>query len=227
MKKFIKRIIGKEKVLYKKSFSQDGEDMILNSIFDDLGGRSDGFFIDVGALHPYRFSNTAFFYDRGWNGINIEPTPNAIAIFNEVRIRDINLNYGVSDVEGEMNFYIFDEPALNSFSKDLSEERAATTNYKILDKVRVPVMRLESILDKHLRPGQHIDFMSIDVEGLDLMVLKSNNWSKYVPDFLFVEEMIEIENLGAAEIHNFLKDKGYNFVAKTPRTLLYQHRSTC
>ena len=232
MSKFIDRITGKKKIFreeeihYKKSFSQDGEDMILHSIFDDLGGRNNGFFIDVGALHPYRFSNTAFFYDKGWNGINIEPTPDAIAIFNNVRMRDINLNYGVNNVEGELSFYIFDEPALNSFSKELSAQRVATTHYKLIDTVTVPVSRLETILDKYLPAGQHIDFMSVDVEGLDLLVLKSNNWDKYIPDFLFVEEIIDIENLSAAEIHNFLKHKGYVFIAKTPRTLLYRHQST-
>ncbi|MDO7744737.1 MAG: FkbM family methyltransferase [Pedobacter sp.] len=223
----LKKILGKNKrpEMYKRSYSQDGEDMMLNSVFDDLGGRASGFFIDVGALHPYRFSNTAYFYERGWSGINIEPTPDAITFFNEVRQRDININCGINDVEDELLFYVFDEPALNSFSRSLAEERALNPNDRIIDKIKIPVKRLDSVLDQYLKPGQHIDFLTIDVEGLDFKVLKSNNWDKYVPDFILVEEMSDLEALGKGEIHKFLKEKAYTAIGKTPRTFLYQHES--
>lgn len=225
----LKRILGKkaedDSVYYKKSYAQDGEDMILDSILNDIGVRTNGFFVDVGAHHPLRFSNTAYFYNLGWRGINIEPTPDAISIFNEIRKRDINLNCGVSDVEGTLNFYMFDEPALNSFSRDLSYQRASTTSYNIIKEVKIPLLRLDAILDRHLEKGQHIDFFSIDVEGLDMQVLRSNNWDKYIPDFLFVEEVIDFEVLGSAEMYCFLKDRGYKLVAKTSRTLLYQHEN--
>jgi hypothetical protein len=56
----------------KKSYSQEGEDMILNRIFEF---RNSGFYIDVGAHHPMRFSNTYFFYRKGWRGINIDAMP--------------------------------------------------------------------------------------------------------------------------------------------------------
>src|SRR4051812_17526869 len=77
------------------SYSQEGEDMVLQSFYE---GRKKykGFYIDVGAHHPYRFSNTLFFYKKGWRGINIEPTPNAVKAFNIFRRRDINLNIGIS-----------------------------------------------------------------------------------------------------------------------------------
>lgn len=229
MKKFIKRIFKKKPkpgaIEAKKSYAQEGEDMVLHSVFSDLGGRHNGFFIDVGALHPFRFSNTAFFYESGWSGINIEPTPDAIDLFNKHRTRDININCGVSDTEGKMNFYRFDEPALNSFSKELSEERHANSPFNIVDQISIPLLRLETILDQHLKPGQHIDFMSVDVEGLDFNVLKSNNWEKYRPDFLLVEEITGFEAVSTSEINAFLKDLGYAIITKMPRTTIYQHQS--
>lgn len=205
-----------------KSYSQDGEDMILRSFYDDIGGKANGFFVDIGALHPQRFSNTAYFYNLGWKGINIEPTPSAIDLFNTYRTRDINLNIGIAEEASELTFYCFDEPALNSFSKDLSEERANNTRYNIIDKKRIPVYPLKDILDKHLPIGQNIDFMSIDVEGLDFQVLKSNNWDKYKPEIILAEDPINLDNLSSSKVYQFLVNKGYELFAKTSRTLIFK-----
>lgn len=54
----------------KKSFSQYGEDLIIDSL---LHNKHRGFYVDVGAYDPHRISNTKRFYLKGWKGINIEP----------------------------------------------------------------------------------------------------------------------------------------------------------
>ena len=208
---------------FRKSYSQDGEDMILCSLFDDIGERKNGFYIDIGALHPFRFSNTAYFYDLGWNGINIEPTPTAIEEFENYRKRDINLNIGIANAQGELAFYCFDEPALNSFSKEISLERNDSTRYKIINTINIPVFPLHMILDKYLLKNTKIDFLNIDVEGLDMAVLQSNDWNKYIPEFILVEDIIDIENLKNSNVYNFLKNKGYALKAKTERTLIFQN----
>ena len=77
------------------SYSQEGEDMVLRSFFEGKKNYK-GFYIDVGAHHPYRYSNTLYFYKKGWCGINIEPTPGAIKTFNFFRRRYININFGIS-----------------------------------------------------------------------------------------------------------------------------------
>jgi len=157
MKKLFKKIFEKKSdpnFEFKKSYSQDGEDMLLSAFFDDMGGRNKGFFIDIGALHPFRFSNTAHFYEKGWNGINIEPTPDAMALFEKHRKRDINLNIGIGETRDELTFYCFYEPALNSFSKELSEERDRTTNFKIRETKQIQIFPLSEVLDRHLEEGQ-------------------------------------------------------------------------
>lgn len=204
-----------------ESYSQEGEDMILKPFFNDIEIRK-GFYVDVGALHPFRFSNTACFYKLGWSGINIEPTPSAIDLFTEYRKRDINLNLGVAEESTEMTFYCFDEPALNSFSKDLSEQRASTTNYKIIDKKKIQVKPLRVILDEFIPKGQKIDFLNIDVEGLDLQVLRSNDWEKYRPDFVLCEDILDFESLPASQVYKFLMEREYLLVAKTLRTLIFK-----
>ncbi|WP_113660809.1 FkbM family methyltransferase [Pedobacter nanyangensis] len=225
MKKLLKRIFKiKERNIaeFKKSYSQDGEDMLISAFFDDMGGRPNGFFVDIGALHPFRFSNTAHFYERGWRGINIEPTPDAMDLFEKHRTRDINLNIGIGESYSELSFYCFYEPALNSFSKELSEERHHTTQYKIKEVKQIAIYPLAEVLDKYLPENQHIDFMTIDVEGLDLQVLKSNNWDKYQPDFIFAEDIIPFSQITSSEVYKFLINKGYELVAKTHRTMLFR-----
>ena len=99
-----------------KCYSQEGEDMILRRIFE---GQENGFYIDVGAHHPRRFSNTYYFYKQGWRGINIEPNPDALKAFNSDRPKDINLQLGVSDAASILKYYYFDEPALNTFDSSI------------------------------------------------------------------------------------------------------------
>ena len=109
MKKIIFKIVHRclPQLLYRKiSYSQDGEDMMLQTYYETKKHYK-GFYVDVGAHHPYRFSNTNYFYKKGWRGINIEPTPTLYPAFLRHRRRDINLNVGVSDHSTSIPFYIF------------------------------------------------------------------------------------------------------------------------
>lgn len=170
---------------YKQvSYSQEGEDLILSRLLDD---KEDGFYVDIGAHHPVRFSNTYFFYKKGWRGINIDAMPGSMRAFNIIRPRDINLETPVSDEPCRLTYYMFDEPALNGFSEDLSNLRTQSTAYKVVNRIELQTSTLADILSKNLPMSQEIDFMSIDVEGLDLQVLKSNDWNKFRPRFVLVE----------------------------------------
>lgn len=222
LKKLLTKLLPVHYFTSTASYSQDGEDMILKSIYEGKKGYR-GFFVDVGAHHPVRYSNTRFFYKRGWRGINIEPTPSAIKPFKLFRKRDINLNIGVGGEKGSMKFYCFNEPALNSFSKEISEKIVRETpRYKIVKVVDIEVLPLSEVFDTYLPSGTKIDFMSIDVEGLDFEVVKSNNWEKYKPDVILVEESVNVDDLSHSPIYQFLKSKGYVFFAKTLRTCIYK-----
>ncbi|MCW5198180.1 hypothetical protein VU06_00335 [Desulfobulbus sp. F3] len=83
--------------------------------------RKKGFYIDIGAHHPKRFSNTFYFYRQGWHGINIDAMPRSMELFNKIRPRDINIEAAISDEKVELTYYMFDEPALNTLSKESAE----------------------------------------------------------------------------------------------------------
>ncbi len=207
---------------HKKSYSQDGEDVVLASFFEGKKGYR-GFFVDVGAHHPVRFSNTWMLYRKGWRGINIDPTPGSMRRFRWLRSQDVNLEIGVGGESSQLTFYCFNEPALNTFDPILAQQRNTGKPYRIIKEVRVPIEPLRNILDKHLPANQQIDFFTIDVEGLDLEVLRSNDWTRYAPSFVLVEDTeFKPERTGDSDIYKFLKDKGYEIVAVLRRTIIYQ-----
>lgn len=194
-------------------YGQDGEDFYLQEQF---GMRKKGFYVDIGAHHPFRFSNTYWAYRHGWNGINIEPNERVMPLFNKARARDINLNCGIAEEEGVINYFKFSEGAYNTFDKAEFEGK------RIPDEiVKVPVYRLETILEKH--QVEHISFMNIDVEGLELSVLKSNNWDKWKPEYILIEQKnMTIDEIVKSDVYDFLMWHGYKCDWKSIRTVAYK-----
>lgn len=203
----------------QRSFSQEGEDLILRRL---IGSKRKGFYIDVGAHHPKLFSNTYFFYKRGWRGINIDAAPGSMSPFRLYRPRDINIESAVSSRTKPITFTIFNEPALNTFNPS-SQLKGKTVEYTTCKNIELTPRTLSEILEEHLPINQEIDFLSIDVEEEDIYVLKSNDWEKFRPAFLLVEDRrFDIENLMQSQIFIFLKSKQYVFKAKTLNTLIFQ-----
>lgn len=201
------------------SYAQEGEDILLKRILEYKSISEGGYFVDIGALHPQRFSNTFFFYKRGWNGINVDATPKSMEIFKQTRPRDINLEYAISDKKELLTYYLFNEPALNSFDKELSEKRNKLDKYSIIEEKKISTVPVNYILDNYLPKNQEIDFLTIDVEGFDFKVLKSNNWEKYRPKIILVEILLQsIVEMVSSQVFKFMKNIGYTYYAKTVGT---------
>lgn len=207
------------KVLYRlfylqPSFSQEGEDRILERF---LEGQKTGFYVDVGANHPRRFSNTYLFYLKGWKGICIDPNSSLIPLYKSIRPKDIFVNEGVSNQESELEYFMYDEDALNTFDKPLTDWRLANTPYKVLSTKKIAVRTLKDILISN-QINEKIDIMNIDVEGLDYEVLQSNEWTKYRPTYLLVENLKQVNS----PIDIFLEKLDYSKVASTKNTYIFR-----
>ena len=212
----------KEESFSSLSYSQEGEDLIVNRFLEN---KEKGFYVDVGAHHPKRFSNTFNFYKRGWSGLNIDAMPRSMDLFKIERPRDINLEIGVSKEKGELIYYMFNEPALNTFSRTEAEKKDGLRDYKIIEKRKILTYPLKEIFEKHLQEKQQIDFMTIDVEGLDLEVIESNDWKKYRPNLLLVEELVKYtlaELPLKSDLYKLLISNEYSLVAKTFNTLFFK-----
>lgn len=202
------------------SHAQEGEDIVIERL---LGYRPRGFYVDVGAHHPSRYSNTVMFYDRGWRGINIDPQPECHALLQRVRPRDINVQAGVAVSSGELTFYRFNDAALNTFSRELAEARAALPGYALIGTMSIGVLPLAELLRANLPPGQAIDFLTIDAEGFDMDVLRSNDWDSYRPALVLIEALeTSLLDLGRHEQCVFMQALGYVPVARTVNTVFYR-----
>ena len=206
----------------KKTYSGEGEDLILEKL---LHTKKNGFYVDVGCYHPKVGSNTYKFFKKGWKGINIDPAPHTIKKFNDFRKKDINLNCGISKDGRELCYYMFEESAINSFSETFYKERVASGE-KFLGTKKIPTTTLKAVFDEHLN-GQTIDFLDIDAEGFDIEVLESNDWTKYKPLIILVEDQnMSINSLTELASYQLLIPLGYGLIAKTYSTAIYQLKNS-
>ena len=183
IKKIIKKIVFrfiKPQIQYtgdRNSYSQAGEDSILTFLFYSLKIFQPTY-IDVGANQPQSGSNTFLFYLRGSKGICIEPDKNLFTDFVKARPLDKCLNVAIgNNNENELDFFVFDEPSVNTLSKKDAQERIDGGELKHIDTVKVKVEKLEEIIKEHCATLP--DFISLDIEGVDFDVLKAFDFDAY------------------------------------------------
>jgi FkbM family methyltransferase len=205
----------------RKAYSSEGEDLILERIFHR---KVKGTYVDVGAHHPFRYSNTYLFYKMKWRGINIDPMPGSMILFDKHRPLDTNLEIGVSSTRQHLTYHVFNDPALSTFSSEKVQEYTQAPQYRVIEKKRIETWPLSEILDQHLPAGVAIDFMTIDAEGFDMEVLRSNNWEKYRPAYVLVESQpFELEHMNSSELLLFMQSMGYTIFAKTYYTYFFKN----
>ena len=204
----------------RQSYSQRGEDLVLDKL---LGRKRKGFYVDIGANDPHRFSNTKRFYRRGWSGINVEPDADNYQKLVLARKRDCNLNIGIGESESNLNFYKFIPHTLSTFSKEEADEYIKQ-GYKLENTVVVPVRRLEQVFTENCK-GE-IDFMSVDTEGFDMVVLRSNNWEMFRPKLICIESVAHTmsgeDNVKEDNHEEFLAGIGYTKVYDNGLNSIYR-----
>lgn len=170
---------------YKQSnFSQGNEEEILHKIFSN---KIKGFYVDIGCYHPRRFSNTALLYNKGWNGINIDANAKNLKLFNFFRKRDNNINALISDRSENLNYYYFNDSALNGVLSQSRVNSLTDLGYKVIQVENLVTKRLDDLLTFYEVPNNKIDLLDIDVEGHDLKVLKSINLNFYDVKVILIE----------------------------------------
>jgi FkbM family methyltransferase len=214
----IKKVLGKG--FGDTYYSQSGEDIILSKIFKNV---EKGFFVDVGAYHPKHYSNTYLLYLKGWRGINIDPNPLSIQQLEKERPGDINIQSGVSPKKDTLTYHVYNHQTYNTFSTEQVGGNRQKKHLTLLKKEGVSTVPLRDILDIHLPKDTSIDLLSIDAEGMDFEVLKSNNWNHYLPSIIIIENNdSSIDTLQDNSIYMFLKEKGYALKAFTGLNMIFK-----
>lgn len=176
--------------------------------------------MDVGSLHPKYVSNTHKLYKKGWRGINIDPNPTTQKLFEFYRPRDINICAGVAQTQQKLTYYEFEYAGLNSFDSKYVDFRVKERGNTVQRQTQIDCYPLVTIFEENLPEGTPIDLLDVDVEGFDIEVLKSNNWSKYRPQVILVEDRNFRNELTGSKIFSYLANNNYTFFCYNNITLI-------
>lgn len=172
-------------VFRKTSYSQCGEDLLINFVLELIHGSRPKRYLDVGANHPFHLSNTALLYTAGGQGILVEPDPYFAKLLRNKRPRDTVLQCGVHfSGEPKADFFVMDSPTLNTFSRQ-EMERYAAMGHQLSNTLPVELKNINTILEI----AGELDFMNLDIEGLDKAILEMVDWKKYRPTCICVETL--------------------------------------
>lgn len=211
-------VIPGEELWGQRIYSQLGEDIGLMHYFSCKGWDDDykGFYLDIGAYHPFRGNNTLWAYKKGWRGMNIDANEESIRLFRAFRPDDINVNCGVSDRSEELEYYMFQGAAgMNTFAHERK-------NVKEIENVKLlKVRNINDILEEY--QIKTIDFVDIDVEGTEEKIVRTFNWKKYNPKCALIEFLGKrsIEEVLQTPIHEKMREEGYFLKSFYTVTALY------
>lgn len=201
-------------------YSQYGEESV---ILDFFGQDTKGIVVDVGAADGITYSNSRYLiHDLGWSGVLVEPHP---TFFNDIiKLYENNknvtvLNAAVSLEEGKMPFYVYGRDyraQVSTLSKEFKERVIQVHGDKFENEpIIVNVIKLSTVLQNLNK----VDFLSVDCEGIDMDVLKSNDWNLYRPSLICVEHSMPKE-----ELYNYMDSLDYSFFKETAGNSFFYKR---
>jgi len=188
------------------SYSQGAEDLALLHFFR----KQNGFYIDIGAHHPNRFSVTRQLYDAGWSGFNVDANPDLRGLFVKWRPRDVFLNFAVGN-QSEYKFTRFHESAISTINQEW-KERFVKEGNQILDEITVPGISMRALLE--MTPSDtDLDLVNLDIEGGDFEALRSlgsaSNLPKKMPEWFLCESPQGVEEALESDSVKFIITLGY------------------
>jgi FkbM family methyltransferase len=189
------------------SYSQNLEDYHLSLAF---AGQTTGTYVDVGAGHPIADNVSFWFYERGWQGIVVEPQSQLAGLYQRLRPRDILVRSLVGRQCGEIDFHVIDRlHGLSTTLEDYAQKaQAFGAGYQT---VRMPVTTLAKLFEGSA-PGS-IDFLKIDVEGAEGDVLFGGDWKRFRPKVIVAEAVTPMTSEPSWQgWEPFLIAQGYRFV---------------
>ena len=211
----------------KTRYSQWNEDQFILEYFKD---KEKGVYFDVGCFHPFMYSNTCLLHNKGWNGINIDINPVTIDLFNIARKKDVNLCTTIDEKKSEFKFY-YDHPfsPVNTLDKEFYENFKESYFQKfkkesfVGDVIKIVKSKTIDEILSISEPYTKINFLNIDIEGMDLKILKQLIPIKIKPELISIEtHSPDNKKLrDCDEINDFLKKNNYNTYKRVGPTTLF------
>jgi FkbM family methyltransferase len=213
--------LGPNYRLSRQSFADTGEDLIVAAIFQHLNIERPTY-LDIGAWDPIQGSNTYLFCRAGSHGVLVEPNPVLCEKLRRARPRDVVLNTGIGlERRTEADYYMFENSAMNTFSKEQAEGLPGIygDQYSKPRVVKTPLVPINDVIAEQFKDGPP-DFLSVDVEGLDLGILKSLDFVRFGPRVICVEtDSTVIEQ--SRPIFELMEQQGYRLWGRTPHNAIF------
>ncbi len=230
VKKLYNKFFDRAYFSQKLSYSQCGEDLIIDFLFSWVLDVKKPSFLDIGAHHPYNFNNTFLFYKRGCRGVNVEPDPALFTYFNKMRPSDKNINKGVGFEPAITSapFYVMSSRAMNTFSKEGAEEMISNGSFQLEEIIEIPLVDINQLLEAYFPLGAP-DLLSLDVEGLDLEILRRLDFARWSPKVICVETIMFNDKMVIEKntaIPDLLAKKGYFVYADTSINTIFAQQSS-
>lgn len=198
------------------SYAQSGEDLIVDFIFRALQVKCPTY-LDIGAHHPTYLSNTYFFYMNGSSGVCVEPDPELYAEIKRKRKNDMCINAGIGvDSVSEADFFVMSTRTLNTFSRVEAERYQSYGRQTIEKVVKIPLIPIMDIQDRFKE--KKLNFVSLDVEGLDYEIIKAFDLNKQRPEVFCIETITYTEDNSEQkeqQIINYMLENDYMVYADT------------
>ena len=191
------------------SFAQQGEDLAIVSVLQHLKIERPTY-LDIGAFHPSIGSNTYLLYLSGGHGVLVEPNPHMAKLLTGLRPRDTVLTAGIGTGEAhEADYYLIrDRPQLNTFSREQVDRYVAEGGPQVLEKtMKMKLLPIDDVIAEHFDGAP--DVLSVDVEGLDLQILRTLSFDKFRPAVICVETLRYGTTEQVDEVTQLLTEHGY------------------
>jgi len=199
----------------RKFYGQTAEDAVLQRLLPE----KEGTYFDIGGGHPIKFSNTYAFYRRGWRGTSVDAIKFNTVIYRLLRPRDLSIHALIGNGSEMTDFFVFEPYGLSTADPEVATNVLSIKDVRLLETIKLRTIPLSDIAPS-ITPTA-ASFLSIDVEGFDLQVLKSNDWTRFRPRIICIENWGSVQNSINSEINSYLKSKNYHLYAFTGLSGIY------
>ncbi len=223
IKSITRRVPGVLRPKWRRFYSQEGEDIVLNTFF---GYEYRGVYVDIGAHDPLAWSNTKKLAEIGWWGLDIDPMPGTAAKFRKHRPRDICLEVAI-DIGGSdrgLHYWMFkDEPRWNCLAPTEPVNTRDGQQFRPDASIEVPTITIAEALLRARLP--RVDLVNLDIEGGEEYILRHWPWDRFLPTAICVEIIgkpaVEVAQL---PLTRFLAERGLVFASQLVSSAIYFER---
>ena len=151
-------------------YGEFAEDIFINRVFKNL---KSGFYIDIGAYHPFKGSLTFLLFQKGWRGLNIDLSEDSIELFKIARPNDLNVNCAITNFCGETLYYQ---------NSEINQQNSLIKKNNHQKEIKVNAFTLNDLLKK--KNVTQCDYLNIDTEGNEIDIIQSIKFDVIQPQLL-------------------------------------------